>query len=132
MPVTPITSLEQFRETIKSDKVTVFDFWASWCGPCKAISPVYEHLSNITPEVEFYNVNVDQQPEITEEMPTFMAFKRGQKINEVLGSNPDNLEVLLNTSESASKIVQSKRQTSEESYGAERGVLRVRTRTELE
>ena len=46
----------------------MFDFWAPWCAPCKKISPVYEQLSNVTPDVKFYKVNVQEQPGIVEEV----------------------------------------------------------------
>lgn len=53
---------------IKRDKLTLFDFWANWCAPCKKISPVYEQMSNTTPNAEFYKINVEEQPEIIEEV----------------------------------------------------------------
>ncbi|KAJ3543145.1 hypothetical protein NM688_g5894 [Phlebia brevispora] len=101
MPVITVNSLDEFHHIINQDKLALFDFWAAWCGPCKKISPVYEKLSDVTPNVEFYKINVEEQPEIIEEvsirgMPTFMAFKSGKKMCEILGSNPENLKLLLN------------------------------------
>ncbi|TFK56893.1 thioredoxin [Heliocybe sulcata] len=96
--VTVVDSLEKFHEIIKSDKVTVFDFWATWCGPCKVISPIFEKLSDEHTDVEFYKVDVDDQPDIAQEvgvraMPTFIAFKSGNKLKDFVGANPSGLTV---------------------------------------
>lgn len=53
---------------IAKDTYTVFDFWASWCGPCKVISPIFEKLATQFPNVEFYKVNVDEAEEISQEV----------------------------------------------------------------
>ncbi|RLL98919.1 hypothetical protein CFD26_106537 [Aspergillus turcosus] len=102
MPVTAIDSYEQFQEIINSDKPAVIDFWATWCGPCRFISPVFEKLSDDPQfaDVGFYKVDADEQDRIAQEvgiraMPTFMVFKDGQKINELVGANPQQLENLL-------------------------------------
>ncbi len=53
---------------IGQDKVTIFDFWATWCGPCKVISPIFEKFSDQFPNVEFYKVDVDAAEEISQEV----------------------------------------------------------------
>jgi thioredoxin 1 len=53
---------------IASDKPAVFDFWATWCGPCKIISPIFEKFAEEYTSVGFYKVDVDDQTEISEEV----------------------------------------------------------------
>ncbi|TFY73676.1 hypothetical protein EWM64_g10335 [Hericium alpestre] len=102
MSPTPITSLAQFKEIISKDRVSIFDFWATWCGPCRVISPVFEQLAAKYPNADYYKVDVDEQPDVSQEcgiraMPTFLAFKNGQKIGEVVGAVPPQLENLIAT-----------------------------------
>ncbi|KAH9854366.1 thioredoxin-like protein [Lenzites betulinus] len=88
---------------INGDKPAVFDFWATWCGPCRIISPVFEQLSEkFGDKVAFYKVDVDEAQDIAQEvavraMPTFAAFKGGEKIGEVVGASPPNLQNLIQT-----------------------------------
>ena len=67
------------------------------------ISPVFEKLSNQNPGAVFIKVDVDEVPDVAQElgvraMPTFFAFKNGEKINEMLGANPPGLEQLISKS----------------------------------
>ncbi|KDN52836.1 thioredoxin [Tilletiaria anomala UBC 951] len=93
MGVKPLESLKEFQDAIQGDKVVVIDFWATWCGPCKMVSPIFEKLSEgaAADKVGFYKVDVDEQEQIAQEvkvkvMPTFMFFKGGQKIHEIQGA----------------------------------------------
>jgi len=91
---------------IKSGKPAVIDFWATWCGPCKVISPIFEKYSEsaeFSDGIDFYKVDVDEQEQIAAEvgiraMPTFMSFKDGQKGKQVVGANPQALQALLRQS----------------------------------
>ncbi|SPO26463.1 probable TRX2 - thioredoxin II [Ustilago trichophora] len=99
MVVKAIESFEEFQTLINGDKPIVIDFWATWCGPCRVIGPIFEKISD-TPAGEklgFYKVDVDVQEKIAQEvgiqaMPTFVFFHKGQAIEKVVGANPSALQ----------------------------------------
>ncbi|GAA5936432.1 hypothetical protein JCM3775_000819 [Rhodotorula graminis] len=101
MPVKPIESFAEFQQLFEGDRTIVIDFWATWCGPCRAISPVFERLAEQSSSaIDFYKVDVDAQEQIAQEcgvraMPTFMVFRAGDKLGEVTGANPAGLEALI-------------------------------------
>ena len=97
MPVTPLTTKEEFDAAIADSKLVVVDFYADWCGPCKIIGPKLEAMSEkYKDEVAFFKVNVDELEEVAEEckissMPTFLFYQNNGKVGEVIGASEDKI-----------------------------------------
>jgi thioredoxin 1 len=78
-------------EIIQSDKPAVVDFWAPWCGPCKAIGPVIEELAESYGEnIKFTKCNVDENPATPAKfgikaIPTLIFFKEGKVVDQITG-----------------------------------------------
>ncbi|KAK6458036.1 thioredoxin-like protein [Scheffersomyces xylosifermentans] len=99
--VQEIPNLTEFRKFVESgDKISVIDFYATWCGPCKALEPIFELLAERVPEVQFGRVDVDQAQDVAQEyavtaMPTCIFFKNGEKVDTIVGANPPKLVALI-------------------------------------
>ncbi|GAB3009142.1 thioredoxin [Niabella terrae] len=81
-------------EVLDSDKLTVVDFWAEWCGPCRAIGPVIEELSKeYEGKVNIGKVNVDVNPQVSTNygitsIPAILFIKNGQVVDKLVGAQP--------------------------------------------
>ena len=83
---------DSFEQTIDDNEIVLIDFWASWCGPCRAFAPVYEKVSEAHPGVVFAKVDTEAEPELAasfriQSIPTLMAVRD----NIVLYSQPGAL-----------------------------------------
>ena len=70
----------EFAEVIENNDIVILDFWAEWCGPCKAYGPVYERVSNEFENVIFAKINTEEEPQLgrmfnIRSIPTTIAFK---------------------------------------------------------
>ena len=81
-------------KVISSDKLTIVDFWAEWCGPCRAIGPVIEDLSKeYAGKINVGKVNVDFNPQISmnyniTSIPAILFIKNGQVVDKLVGAQP--------------------------------------------
>jgi thioredoxin 1 len=81
-------------EVLASDKLTVIDFWAEWCGPCRAIGPVIEELAKeYDGKVNIGKLNVDHNPEVSmnygiTSIPAILFVKNGQVVDKLVGAQP--------------------------------------------
>ncbi|KAN0101442.1 thioredoxin domain containing protein [Hyaloscypha variabilis] len=93
-----IKSLSQFNK-LKANPLLVIDFYATWCGPCKVISPVFDKLAkphDSSTSIIFAKCDVDKAKDVAQAcnitaMPTFQFFKQGKKVDEVKGADPQQL-----------------------------------------
>jgi thioredoxin 1 len=80
------------REVLQSDKLTIVDFWAEWCGPCKMIAPLLDEIARENPEkVKIMKVNVDSEQQLAQKfgiynIPTLLFFKGGAVKETVVGT----------------------------------------------
>ena len=78
------------QEVLKSDKKVLVDFWASWCGPCRMLSPVIDEIAKETDKVKIGKVNVDEESELATQfavmsIPTLILFENGKPVKQIVG-----------------------------------------------
>lgn len=93
MSIINLTKDSYHNEVMETEKVVVIDFWATWCGPCKMMSPVVEEVAKDYPDVKVCKVNVDEEPELSNafkivSIPTIVVIKNGEIIDSVVGYRP--------------------------------------------
>ena len=92
MATTNITG-EQFNSTVRGEGITLADFWASWCGPCRRFGPVYEQASEANPDITFAKVDTEAEQGLARALgvssiPTLMAFRDDVLVYREAGALP--------------------------------------------
>ena len=93
MAVVTITKENFEQEVLQSAKPVLLDFWASWCGPCRMLSPVVDEVAEERTDVKVGKVNVDEQPALAGEfgvmsIPTLLVFEQGKLVRQAVGARP--------------------------------------------
>ena len=93
MAVVTITKENFEQEVLQSTKLVLLDFWASWCGPCRMLSPVVDEVAEERTDVKVGKVNVDEQPELAGQfgvmsIPTLLVFEQGKLVRQAVGARP--------------------------------------------
>ena len=81
------------NEVLNSDKPVLLDFFASWCGPCRMVSPILDEIAQEREDIKVCKINIDEQPELASQyrvmtIPTLMVLKEGRIVGQSIGAKP--------------------------------------------
>lgn len=89
-------------DVINAKGPVLVDFWAEWCGPCRALAPKLEEISEeLSGKIEVVKINIDENPEAPRKygvrgIPTMILFKEGKEVDQIVGNQPkENIVALL-------------------------------------
>lgn len=91
MSAITLTNTNFEKEVINSEKTVLIDFWASWCGPCRMVSPIIDEIAKENSDIKVGKVNVDEEGELAIDygvmsIPTIIIMKDGKIINQSVGA----------------------------------------------
>jgi thioredoxin 1 len=91
MSVLTITKANFETEVLKNEKPVLLDFWASWCGPCRMVSPIVEEIAQENPQICVGKVNVDEEMDLAREfgvmsIPTLVVIREGKPTSKTVGA----------------------------------------------
>ena len=93
MAIVELTA-ENFNEVVEKNPITIIDFWAPWCGPCRQFAPIYEKVAQEYPDIAFGKVNTEEQQELAgyfriQSIPTIMIIREGVVVFNQAGMLPE-------------------------------------------
>ena len=97
MSILKITNQNFEKEVLNSDKITIVDFYADWCGPCKMMSPIIDKIAEENDDIKVGKLNVDESGDVATQfnimsIPTIVIFKNGTELKRFVGvTSKDNI-----------------------------------------